>query len=345
VPGRRIAGGLILALLAVPALFGTVMVVGMSRSVLNGWFSEENAKKVTKKIPGLAADAFEAAKAPGAISDPATKAWVEAAAKLKVSPVDVLKRVGVFAWVDSEVPRIMGIYGAMLHGHRPLGRVTMELKPLKEALSSPQMRQYLADVLRQLPACGPKGQTMWAQRVQQHATARLPACNPGVGLEPQAVNLVVDRVAKIPDETVLGHSDRDVPKIVLLGGTRFIWLLFFVPGLLLVAGALIYGSAGRRFWGAMGTATLVGGGLAAALSGLIKGMMSGVVHTDPSSWSWEGTAAFWNTDAGHILGKKMASLAAVFMNDLFTSVLVVAGWVCLIGVVFLVVSLFVRRGD
>ncbi len=340
---RRVIGGLILALAGIPALFGAIMVSGMTWAMFENWFSEARVRQVTNRIPKSAEAVWQSIQKKEDIEDPATKAWIEAMRKTKPSPVEVAKQAGIFTWLETEIPRAFGELGDIVKGKKAPHRVVIHTTPLRDALTGPLVKDYIKKLFLALPSCEPDQVIRWQRLIESNGQGSLPACNPGAGMVSSGVDLAAVKFAPKKDEFPIMDSPHMKQSRRIRMGRTMMWILLLAALFLILVGSAIGGLGLRGFLRWAGTSTLLGAVGAAVLALGLGAIVEHIWATDPSSWDIQTTQPFWNTAVGHEVLRQMAWFFDAMFSDLFSAVAKLAGMICLLGIGLLAASFFTPK--
>jgi hypothetical protein len=344
---RKVLGGLFLFLVAGPILGAAIWGVGIARGVLGEGFLEEVPKEVIRQLPEVVEETFQAAKEPGAVKDPDAAAWVAAAARVEKTPSQVLEESGIYAWMEEELSGTITDAHRALKGEIAAKDVTLDLRPLKTAITSGPMRTWLDDVLGQLPACDPAGVERWQLAVRRLGKAKqLPPCNPGISMNSIAVQTVIDGMVEFPDQ-VSPIQEKDLPSGVnaLQVANEALWVLFLVPLILLIIGAAICSTRLAGFLRWLGIGTLFGSLSALILAWSTQGAIAAALAMDPAQWHLPKDTPFWTSEASQALARRAMDLTSFLLEKLFEPV-VTTGWIVLAaGAIVLGLSFLPKDAD
>jgi hypothetical protein len=342
----KVMGVFVLVVIAIPVLIGVIFATGLTRAATSPDFYTDLSGKVLERLPVLIEKTFEAANQPGAVEDPDTRAWVEAMHKADTRFPDMLKKTGIQKWLDEEVAGNLQRVGKVMTGEIQPDDLSMDMRPLKAALASQEMTDYLKQVLVHLPACDEAGLERWKQRlvVRRHDKP-LPACNPGDEAVEKRAEWTAAWMGQIPDEKPFFPGDHSHP--VAFDAFRWVnsvmWLLFLLPALFIAIGAGFAGRGGKGFLRYSSGTLLAGGGFSWLLSGLASGWLFEALKRDPSQWSFGDNTQFLSTQAGQAFVKEMSATMGAVMNDLFSPVVTLSWIVCAVGAGLLALSFLVGR--
>lgn len=336
--------GLLLILVSIPVLIATIWSIGAARVVVKPKFFAEVPQQVIKVMPDIVDKAFDAAKQPGAIQDANAKAWVQAAAKLSITPHEVLKNMGMYQWLQNELSTSLDKLGAVLRGDGKSQDIVLDNRPLKKALMSPVFQKYIQDILQHLPNCTQPQMSVWSEKVvapgHEYNTSQLPACNPG----PTATQIILGKIklvaeSQIKDQQILLRG-QDIPAAFV--GIRVasvgLWFVFLLPLIFLLIAAGIGGIHRRSKLRWLGIATFVGGIVPLSVSWFIKDIGLRLMMMDPWQWNLSQYSNFWTSKANQVLVEKVSIVANQTMAPIFSSVFSVASVVTLLGVLFFILS-------
>lgn len=332
--------GFLVMLVAIPLLSATILATGTTRIALSPKFVSDIPREVIKQLPTLVDETFAAAKKPGALKDPDARIWVEAMSKTQPSPSEMLKQIGLYAWLQKELDSFFVDLGKVVRGEGGVTQLSLDFRPLKQAFSGPVFRNYVTQLIGHLPACNPVDQQRWNIVTQRRDTSsKLPPCNPGAQSVQTILDHVADSMKTVPDQRVVLRSG-EVPntygasKLVGVGA----WLLLLVPAFLIIIAAAMGGTGGRGFLRWSGFATLLGGLFPLGGAWFFKEVVLGMVKLDPSNWTTMRDNPFWTHDANKIVTQKVAAILESTFSPVMSSIFLVSAVVAGIGFMLLVFS-------
>jgi hypothetical protein len=341
--GRKIIGLLLIALLGLPTLFGVIWAVGLIRGSISSEFLTELPREIIADVPGTAEKIFRDAQDERYVDDPNTRAWFQAMAKAGVSPRDLMERTGLLSWMKGELSDSVRTLGSMLRGERPARPITIDLRPLKRAILSPEVGMALEATLASLPPCDEKGQETWARIARREpGYDALPACRPVQAVSEEVLLYArTEAIRDMPDDVKVLEGSEHFP-FLPFGLSGFItvtsFFLFLIPAAFIFVGALIGGStpAGVFRWSGV---SVFAGGAPALLLGLASKYLS--------FWAIKAAPVFngrgGRTGLGELVLDKARWIPARVVDQLFSPVIGVAAVVCLLGVVLYALSFSVRN--
>jgi hypothetical protein len=332
---RKSIGVLIIIFLGIPILVGIIWTVGLTKAVVTPEFLSDLPREIIKKIPDMVDEVLEEVDREDMVDDPNGRAWVKAAVEADTSFKELMKKTGLLDWMENELSDSLKQMGEMLRGEIPARTIVLDLRPLKQALRHEAIKEYLVDLLKNLPPCDEDQLEEWVEAAANPRDLEdLPACRP-TDLESaaQAINFVQDHeIEDIPDEVNIFEHVPSFPKGVDLihGVLSFTYLLFLIPAFFIVIASLIGGTTKSGFFRWMGISTLIGGILAFALSSLLKHAIPWAIGILPEA---HGITSFEKVMVG-----KAGDIGILVIEQLLSAVNSVAGVVCLIGIVLFAFS-------
>jgi len=329
----------IIAVFALPILFGVIWTVGITNAAVSPRFVSDLPQDIIAEIPGLLDEIFEEARDERQIADPEVRAWFEAADRLGVSPRELLRQAGLQDWLENEVAKSLEEVGDMLRGERRARSIAIDLRPLKDSLRTGALEDYFLDLLANLPPCDDFGTEEWRDFFEfRDSRSRMPACRPdlvmaGEYLERQRWEMLED----MPDEISLFENVRVLPLGISRTVSLLSYALFILPAVLIFVAALIAACTPSGFFKWFGAATLVGG---------LATLGSGAFIQGATSFAWKFMpyveAERWTRDLQELILAKTDWIFHRVLSQLFSPVISLAGAVCIIGLVFFVISFAVR---
>jgi len=335
---RKILGALLIILIGVPILFGVTWAVGLVRATVSSEFLTELPREIIAEIPNRADEIFLAAQNENIVSDPGTRAWFQAAAKTGISPRDLMKTTGLQAWMEGELSASLGQVGEVLRGEKPLRSISINLKPLKEALLHPDVDRFLEGTMANLPPCDEKGLQAWQDlAVDRGGRHELPACRPDPAVAKEVLFRERVRAVRDMDDKVEVFEDVRPFPFHRLGITRAVtmasYLLFIIPALIILLGVFIAAPspASRLRWSGI---SVMAGGIPVLLMALVIKKYS-LWALNGGFFSWR---APWSNDFGELILDKLGWIPSRIIDGLFSPVISVAAIVMVIGIVLLALS-------
>jgi hypothetical protein len=338
---RTILGLLIMIFFAIPALFGIIWAVGLTQAAVSSKMLSELPREVIAEIPDLVDGVLLAAKDENIQMDPDARIWLTAVAGVATTPKELLRETGLNDWLEKELFGTLRTVGDILNGRTEAREVWLDLRPLKQALNHPAMERYLAQILERLPACGPDQTKAWERIIedQDHYSA-LPPCRPEGSMSINAAAAIRSNFTRdIPDEVNFFKNSRfpfhrvNIAKTVV----SFTYLLFLIPALFILLGALVAARCKSHFFRWSGAITMIGGGLALGLATLVKQIVPWSARFNPGQYSSHWLR--WND----LIGDHLGGIALIFARHLLAPVIAVAGAVCVVGLLLFAFSFTFHR--
>ncbi len=337
---RKILGLLIVLFIGIPILFAVIWAVGITRAAVSPEFVSDLPREIIKEVPSVVEEAFEEAKNEDLTTDENITTWFKAASEVDISPRELMKSMGLLDWLENELAGTFKEMGDILRGKRRTGPIKFDLRPLKEAFHSDAFKDYMIQVIDQLPPCDEQGMEQWSEMLERdYDLFEFPPCRPYVLVSEQVVQVHLEKLTQdIADEVEIFSNTRFVP----LSLSRLIKLasygLFLLPALIILLGSVIAATSSEGFFRWSGLSVLAGG-LSSLLTALfIKQLAFAGIRFSPYSFSED-----WSVEISEFVIEKTAWIQAAVVNHLFSPVIAVAGVVSIIGFVIFIIS-FIARG-
>jgi hypothetical protein len=341
--GRKIIGVLVIVLFGLPTLFGIIWAVGLIRGSVSPEFLTDLPRDIIAAIPDKAEEIFRDAQDDRIISDPNTRAWFQAAAKTGISPRQLMEQTGLLQWMKGQLSDSLRDIGPVLRGEERPHPITIDLRPLKEAILSPEVGRFLEATVANLPPCDERGQEVWADIAAKRPGHReLPACRPAPSVSQEVMlSARTEAVRDMSDEVEVFDEADHFPFLPFgVSGTVAVlsYFMFLIPAAFIFFGALIGASSPGGVFRWSGVSVLVGG-----ISALVLGLATKYV----SLWAIKAAPSFgyrdWGTELGDLVLDKLRWIPTRIVDQLFSPVVGVAAVVCLAGVVLYALSFSVRN--
>lgn len=340
---RKSIGVLIIIFIGVPVLLGVIWAVGITKAVVSTDFLSDLPREIITKVPDMIDEVLEEVDREDLVDDPNDRAWVRAVVEAKTSPKELLGKIGLLDWLENELSASLQLMGEMLRGEKPVRQIVLNLRPLKESLRHEAIKDYLIELLKNLPTCNQDQLEDWqAAALNPRDLEDLPACRPAeLDLETaaKAISFVREReIEDIPDEVILLEGVRAFPRGVnmLKSVVAFTYLLFLVPAFFIILASVIGGTGTGGILRWMGLSTFIGGIIAYAFSSMLKGAVPWAIGIAPET---HGISAFEELIIG-----KAGDIGMVVMDRVLSGVNSTAGIVCIVGVVLFALS-YLLAGD
>lgn len=339
---RRLIGLLLIVFFGLPILFGIIWAVGMIKASVSAEFLTDLPREIIADIPDKADEIFREAQDEEVILDDNTRAWFRAAAETGISPRELMEKTGLLEWLDGELSDSLRQIGRVLRGERRPRPITIDLRPLQEALLHPEVDRFLEETLKNLPPCDESGEMRWAElAIRDHRHRELPACRPDLGTAKMMLAEARRRAVDDMDDRIeIFEGVRSFPLLPfgLSGAVTIISsFLFLIPAAFIFLGALVAASSPASFFRWSGVAVLVGG---------IPTLLLALATKFFSLWAIKAAPFFendyWASDLGDLVISKLGWIPERIVNQLFSPVVWIAGVVCIAGVVLYALSFMVR---
>lgn len=333
---RKVMAVLILIFFGLPILFGVIWAVGITKTAVSPEFVTELPQEIIAEVPDIVNEVFRDARDDDVIADPNTRAWFEAAAKVDMSPKEVMARTGLLAWLDHELSDFLEDIGEILRGKRRARTLIFDLRPLKEALTHPIFFAYIEEVLNNLPPCDDYEQEEWERSAWRGRDLfSFPACRPDIETSEEIIGDIREEVLyEIPDDVEVFDGFRFAPFGISRVVTWLSYSLFVLPAIFIFLAALIAATSPASFFRWSGISVLIGGAGPLLISLLTRQVTRWIVFIRPYSDSW-------SSDLQHLIAEKTEWIQLAVIDHLFSPVITVAGVVCVLGIFLIAISLIV----
>lgn len=339
-PLRKIAGFLIILIIGLPLLLGIIWAVGLTKGAVSPEFVSELPQEIIEEVPNLVDEVFEEAKNREVITDVNTRAWLDAAARAGISPREVMIETGLIDWMENELSASLEKIGEILRGEIRIREISINLKPLKVALSDEAIDLYIQEIIEALPPCKDEDLELWQGLSRKDKDLiELPACRP----EPSIVKNFLEaerirRVEEIPDEFTVFENIHALP----FGISRFMSLvsytLFLIPALFILLGAIIASTSPASFFRWFGLSTLIGGFISLVLAFFTKNLALLTIKFPHYS-----LLETWSMEFQELILEKTEWFIRLIFNRLFSPVMEISGIVCIVGFVIFALSFVMRK--
>jgi hypothetical protein len=240
--------------------------------------------------------------------------------------------------MEGELSASLGQVGEVLRGEKPLRSISINLKPLKEALLHPDVDRFLEGTMANLPPCDEKGLQAWQDlAVDRGGRHELPACRPDPAVAKEVLFRERVRAVRDMDDKVEVFEDVRPFPFHRFGITRAVtmasYLLFIIPALIILLGVFIAAPspASRLRWSGI---SVMAGGIPVLLMALVIKKYS-LWALNGGFFSWR---APWSNDFGELILDKLGWIPSRIIDGLFSPVISVAAIVMVIGIVLLALS-------
>jgi hypothetical protein len=338
---RKTIALIIIIFIGIPTLVGIIWAVGITRAVVSPEFLSELPREIIDKVPNMLDEVVEEVDREYVITDKETRLWVRALASADTSPKELLEEIGVMEWMHTELSHSLEDVGKILKGEMRPRTIMLNLRPLKTALKHEKINEYLREVIDKLPPCTDEQKEEWIAAVMDADSLEdLPPCRPQ-DLD-EAVKILrvhwIREVEDIPDEVEMFKIERgwyfkdsaaDIIQLVM----SLTFFLFFLPAVILAAGAFIATSSGPGILRWLGFSTLAGGILSFGLSSFTVRFLGWGIGAFPFSYSYTDVPPL-----AEAFIEKSSDIFLTVVDHLFSAVNVVSGVVCIVGIVLIALS-------
>ncbi|MGD2294281.1 MAG: hypothetical protein PVF22_00420 [Candidatus Aminicenantes bacterium] len=333
---RKILGLLLLVFIGLPLLFGIIWAVGITKTAVSPEFVTRLPQEIIADIPSIVEEVFEEAQDEDVIADPNTRAWFEAAAKVDISPKELMERIGLLDWMDYELSDLLEDIEGILTGRRRARTLIFDLRSLKDALTHEEFFLYLEEVMDNLPPCDYAEQRRWERSTWRGIDwFSRPPCRPDRETYELILEDIRDEVEfEIPNDIEIFEGMRFVPFGISRAVTWLSYFLFLLPAAVIFLAALIAATSPASFFRWSGISTLVGGLSALLFTLFTRQVVRWAIHFRPYSDAW-------SADLQNLIADKTEWIQLAVIDHLFIPVVTIAGVVCGVGVVLFAISLIV----
>ncbi|MFA6603141.1 MAG: hypothetical protein WCT01_05065 [Candidatus Shapirobacteria bacterium] len=320
----KIIGWIIIIFLGIPSLFTAIWATGITKGMLSRQLISVIPQQILTNLPDLAQTALNEAQKPGAIKDQNTSTWMMAAGRANKNLNTVLNESGISQWLENDLGKALGQIEPMLKGEEEMKNIEVNMEPLKTALTTPIVEDYLKQVVNSLPTCTSQQLTEWRDELAaSNEEKQIPACNPGARMVNQIWEGYRTQVNNIPSIGQIndGVSTTTPVRFNLIGWiNNWIWVLFLLP--LLTIGAGVWLSENNR------AKRLSSGGwimAATALGTLVSGLIcqnaiKAAVAAGNFGWQ-QGTSSPWSWEFYSALTKQIGGIATPLVDQVFSPVI------------------------
>lgn len=347
-PFRKFFGFLILALIAIPVLFVTIIAVGVTNAVVTPEVLSELPQEIIAELPSTIDQLYSALKEEEYISDKRTRVLVNAMKKIDKTPKQLMEEVGIFFWLKGELGESLKQFGEVLRGERPPEPIQLNMSSLKKALTHNSVTQYFKSIIKELPECDDMDIDEWknsifrSDRYNDFDFESFPFCKPAnLEINDELIKVFQLRaIEDIPDKVDLLERERYFPRSINITKTvsTVTYALFILPIILIGLGSLVGATSKAGFFRWSGISTMAGGlsayGLASLLENLIPMSKFGMKfeHTEIISKNFN-----------ELIFSKTADLTDIFLDKLFTPPSQLGGTVAVIGLIIFAISFLIKE--
>jgi len=340
---RKIIALILIVFIGVPLLFGIIWVVGTVRASVSAEFISDLPRDIIADLPGKAEEIFRDAQDERIIRNANIRTWFQAAAKTGISPRQLMEKTGLQEWLRGELSNSLNQIGQVLRGDLRSRPISIDLRPLKEALLHPEVDRFLAETLNNLPPCDEDGRKAWRDVAETGSVHHeIPACRPDDAASKDALLNARTRAARDMDNELVVFNDvRSFPHLPFgISGTLtfFSYALFLIPAVIVLLAAVIAApsTGGVLRWS--GLSVLAGSLPALFLALIIKYFSLWALKSAPFTW-YDG----WTSEFGDLVLDKLRWIPMRVIDQLFSPVVAVAAIVGVVGIVLYALSISARH--
>lgn len=330
---RKIIGVFIMLFFALPMLFGIIWAVGMTKAVVSPEFLSDMPREIISEVPQFVDDMLEAMQEEDFTTDENDRAWLKAISEAGTTPKELMEEIGLLAWLQNELSDSLRDIGDILRGEMDPKHITLNMKPLKEALKHKAIDQYILGLLQKFPPCDVEQLEDWQDYDVDHHSVfgSLPACQPDPLIVAEALeDWRSDIDYDIPDEVDMFEDTRFLPRGFSTARTvvSLTYLLFLIPAVFIAFGALIGATSKTGFLQWTGITTIIGGIIPLGMAVFAKKIIPAAMNWIPYDYSHDISIQFQE-----MLIDKVGGIVVPIVDQLFSPVIAVAGTVCIVGVI------------
>ncbi|MEN8154481.1 MAG: hypothetical protein ABFR75_10705 [Acidobacteriota bacterium] len=351
-PFRKFFGFFIIAFIAIPVLFVTIIAVGVTNSVVTPEFLSELPRDVIEELPVITDQLYSELEKEEYINDERTRVLINAMKKIDKTPRQLMEEVGIFFWLKNELGESLKKFGEVLRGERPPEPLHLNMSTLKKALTHNSVTQYFKAIINQLPECDNIDIEEWKDTVfkskwsDDFDLGSFPLCRPAnleitdelvKTFQLKAIEDIQDRVDLIDNEDYC-PSSFNITKVV----STVTYALFLLPLILIVLGSLVGATSMPGFFKWSGISIMIGGLSAYGLASLLENL----IPVSKFGFKFHHTE-FISSNFNELIYSKAANLTDMFLDKLFTPASKLGGTVAVIGLIIFAVSFLIneKRSD
>ena len=338
-PIRKILGFLIIVFIGLPLLFAIIWAVGITKAAVSPEFVTELPQEIIAEFPDTLDEIFKEAQDKDVIEDENTRAWFRAAAQVGTSPQELMRETGLLDWMENELSDTLEEVGDVLRGESRVRPRTLDLRPLKQALTSDAIDRYIMEILEQFPPCDEEGVRLWQQVITRDGDWwDFPPCKPDLSMVEWALaNKKALLIDDIDDEVEIFEDVHFWPFGISRTVTLVSYGLFLLPLLFIFLGSIVAATSPASFCRWFGIATFLG-----SLPVLIIALFARNVGTWALNWMPYAESEGWSTGIEALVVEKTAWIQYAVFDFLFSPVINLAVICCIIGILVIILSFFVR---
>jgi len=338
---RKSLGLLIIALIGVPLLFTVIWSVGIVSAVSKPEYIPELPLNISEELPRAVDAILETAKHPDAIEDIETRIWLQAAARAKTSPSELLEEIGLLDWLRHDVSKALKDVYKVIEGKYQPHTIVLNLRPLKRAVEHNAIDRYFLEIMENMPPSTPSQQAQWEaichsnKRYSKRRNATVPPSRPDRKTMALIAREIGNRRPDIPNEEVIfkGAEFKNLGLNIFSLVHMLSFLLFIGPGFFITLGAFIAEPMTFRTFRWSGVPVIITGLLALISAILPKLVLKFIASIVTWSISLQQTPVLWPPELIRKVTDEVSGLLLTVIDPLFYSVITTSIVVALCGMV------------
>ncbi len=347
---RKIVGFLIIFFIAIPILYSTIWISGVSLGILSKNFLIDMSTEIVKDIPEIADGVFEIIQKHGIIKDENTSIWIDAAVDVGKKPSNLLDELKLTSWAEEKFPEKINEIGNMIKGKKTSSdSIVLDLIPLKEAMESKSLDSYIYDLVASLPACSEEDILEIEDQIISGDNLDIYTDNfcmpPEEELHKELADIIIDAKPKVSDQIVLvqgKYFDNSTFNYIKLFYS-WMFLLYIVSIILIFLGAVIADSSLRGFlrWSSIPIFTT---SLFVLITALILKNIT-FIYDQFSFLVWDLISYSVDSfipDLQNVFRSKSDQISTIIVDSLMNSVIFVATIFFVIGLLMFIVSFYIK---
>jgi hypothetical protein len=229
--------------------------------------------------------------------------------------------------------------GDVLRGESRVRPRTLDLRPLKQALTHDSIDRYVMEILEKFPPCDEEGLRLWQQVISREGDWwDFPACQPDLNVAEWALaNKKALLLDDIDDEVEIFKGVNFWPFGVSRTVILVSYALFLMPLVFIFLGSIIAATSPASFCRWFGISTFLG-----SLPVLIIALFARNVGTWAMNWMPYARSEGWSTGFEALVVEKTAWIQYAVLDFLFSPVINLAVICCIIGILVIILSFFMR---
>jgi len=346
---RKLIGVFIAVFISLPILFGIITAVGATNALISPEFLSDIPRDIVKNLPETIDELYLELKKVDLNETELTddeRIWIKAILNAKTTPKSLIEKTGLSLWLKNELSVSLKHIGDILKGEAEPETVKLNLKKLKETLTSTAMINYFKELIELLPECSNAQIEDW-KNIKMKVTAidSLPACKPAniEITDNMILNFLSIIVEDMPDSVDIFQIKGRLPYGVDVA--KFIisitYLLFLIPVVFIIIGSAIGASSKRNFFKWSGYTTISGGLLTLGFASFI----SNIIPLWGFALNFDNRDIIISENFENFLFKKATVFSDIFLDKIFTPISELAGTVAIIGLLLIGISYLIDQKE